>query len=167
MSAGRKGAPMYKTILMPLDGTPTDRAIIEHIKQLAAILHSRVVLFHVADERRRPMARPGGGRRRGRRKPGLSGQGQGRVRSRRHPGRSGTRLRRPGAGNRQMGSGERLRPGGDGHAWAPRGGRPVSGKHGQPGPTQRQRAGAPAQGANETSRRSHRDQSHSEALVER
>ncbi len=39
---------MYKTILMPLDGTPTDRAIIDHIKQLAAILHSRVVLFHVA-----------------------------------------------------------------------------------------------------------------------
>ena len=27
---------MYKTILMPLDGTPTDRAIIEHIKRLAA-----------------------------------------------------------------------------------------------------------------------------------
>jgi len=39
---------MYKTILMPLDGTPTDRAIIEHIKQLAQILHSRVVAFHVA-----------------------------------------------------------------------------------------------------------------------
>ena len=39
---------MYKTILMPLDGTPTDLAIIEHIKQLAKILHSRVVLFHVA-----------------------------------------------------------------------------------------------------------------------
>jgi manganese transport protein len=38
---------MYKTILMPLDGTPTDRAIIEHIKQLAEILHSRVVVFHV------------------------------------------------------------------------------------------------------------------------
>ena len=39
---------MYKTILMPLDGTPTDRAIIEHIKQLAKVLHSRVVVFHVA-----------------------------------------------------------------------------------------------------------------------
>ncbi len=38
---------MYKTILMPLDGTPTDRVIIEHIKQLAKILGSRVVLFHV------------------------------------------------------------------------------------------------------------------------
>jgi nucleotide-binding universal stress UspA family protein len=39
---------MYKMILMPLDGTPTDRAIIDHIKQLAKILQSRVVLFHVA-----------------------------------------------------------------------------------------------------------------------
>jgi nucleotide-binding universal stress UspA family protein len=39
---------MYETILMPLDGTPTDRAIIDHIKQLATILHSRVVVFHVA-----------------------------------------------------------------------------------------------------------------------
>jgi nucleotide-binding universal stress UspA family protein len=40
---------VYKTILVTLDGTPTDRAIIEHIKQLAQILHSRVVLLHVAD----------------------------------------------------------------------------------------------------------------------
>lgn len=39
---------MYKTILMPLDCTPTDRAIIEHIKELAALAKSRVVLFHVA-----------------------------------------------------------------------------------------------------------------------
>jgi nucleotide-binding universal stress UspA family protein len=28
---------MYKTILVTLDGTPTDRAIIEHIKQLAKL----------------------------------------------------------------------------------------------------------------------------------
>ncbi len=40
---------MYKTILLTLDGTPTDRAIIEHVKQLAKIAHSRVVLLHVAD----------------------------------------------------------------------------------------------------------------------
>ena len=39
---------MYKNILMPLDGTPTDRAIIDHIKQLAAVHHSHVVVFHVA-----------------------------------------------------------------------------------------------------------------------
>ena len=40
---------MYKTILVTLDGTPTDRAIIEHIKQLAKQAQSRVVLLHVAD----------------------------------------------------------------------------------------------------------------------
>ena len=40
---------MYETILVTLDGTPTDRAIIEHIKQLAKLAHSRVVLLHVAD----------------------------------------------------------------------------------------------------------------------
>src|SRR5580658_9602456 len=40
---------MYKTILVTLDGTSTDRAIIKHIKQLAKLLQSRVVLLHVAD----------------------------------------------------------------------------------------------------------------------
>src|SRR5580700_9160699 len=40
---------MYKTILITLDGTPTDRAIIEHIKQLAKLAQSRLVLLHVAD----------------------------------------------------------------------------------------------------------------------
>ncbi len=39
---------MYKTILVTLDTTPTDRAIIEHIKQLAKEMHSSVVLLHVA-----------------------------------------------------------------------------------------------------------------------
>jgi universal stress protein A len=40
---------MYKTILVTLDGTPSDRTIIEHIKQLAKLMHSRLVLLHVAD----------------------------------------------------------------------------------------------------------------------
>ena len=40
---------MYKTILVTLDGTPTDRAIIEHVKSLARLAASRVVLLHVAD----------------------------------------------------------------------------------------------------------------------
>ena len=40
---------MYDTILVTLDGTPTDRAIIEHVKQLAKIANSRLVLLHVAD----------------------------------------------------------------------------------------------------------------------
>jgi len=40
---------MYETILVTLDGTPSDRAIIEHIKQLAKLASSRLVLLHVAD----------------------------------------------------------------------------------------------------------------------
>jgi nucleotide-binding universal stress UspA family protein len=40
---------MYKTILVTLDATPTDRAIIEHIKRLAKLAQSRVILLHVAD----------------------------------------------------------------------------------------------------------------------
>jgi universal stress protein A len=40
---------MYKTILLTLDGTPTDRAIIEHVKALAKLGDSRVILLHVAD----------------------------------------------------------------------------------------------------------------------
>ena len=40
---------MYDKILVTLDTTNTDRAIIDHVKALAAITHSRVVLLHVAD----------------------------------------------------------------------------------------------------------------------
>ncbi|HOC55735.1 MAG TPA: universal stress protein [Verrucomicrobiota bacterium] len=39
---------LYKTILVTLEGTPTDRAIIEHVKLLAKAMQSRVVLLHVA-----------------------------------------------------------------------------------------------------------------------
>ncbi len=40
---------MYDTILLTLDGTPSDRAIIEHVKRLAKLANSRLVLLHVAD----------------------------------------------------------------------------------------------------------------------
>lgn len=40
---------MYKTILITLDGTATDRAIIGHVKELAKLARARVVLLHVAD----------------------------------------------------------------------------------------------------------------------
>lgn len=40
---------MYNKILVTLDATPTDRAIIEHVKELATVMHSRVALLHVAD----------------------------------------------------------------------------------------------------------------------
>jgi nucleotide-binding universal stress UspA family protein len=40
---------MYDTILVTLDGTASDRAIIDHVKQLAKLAGSRLVLLHVAD----------------------------------------------------------------------------------------------------------------------
>ena len=40
---------MYQTILITLDTTPTDRAIINHVKALASVMQSSVVLLHVAD----------------------------------------------------------------------------------------------------------------------
>jgi nucleotide-binding universal stress UspA family protein len=39
---------MYDTILLTLDASPTDRAMIDHIKQLAGMMKSKVVLLHVA-----------------------------------------------------------------------------------------------------------------------
>jgi nucleotide-binding universal stress UspA family protein len=40
---------MYRKILITLDATPTDRAILDHIKPMAKLMGSRVVLLHVAD----------------------------------------------------------------------------------------------------------------------
>ncbi|MGC2208895.1 MAG: universal stress protein [Candidatus Korobacteraceae bacterium] len=40
---------MYDKILVTLDGTATDRAILDHIKGLAKLTGSRLVLIHVAD----------------------------------------------------------------------------------------------------------------------
>src|ERR1700751_4065047 len=40
---------MYDTILVPLDGTTSERAIIEHVKQLAKLAHRRLVLLQVVD----------------------------------------------------------------------------------------------------------------------
>ena len=39
---------MYNNILVTLEATPTDRVIIDHVKKLAAEMHSKLVLFHVA-----------------------------------------------------------------------------------------------------------------------
>jgi nucleotide-binding universal stress UspA family protein len=49
MIDGDNAESMYDKILVTLDGTATDRAIIEHVKQLAKLAHSRLVLLHVAD----------------------------------------------------------------------------------------------------------------------
>ena len=41
--------PLYRTILVTLEGSAADRAIIDHVKALARCMHSRVALLHVAD----------------------------------------------------------------------------------------------------------------------
>lgn len=40
---------MYDKILITLDATSTDRVILDHVRPLAKIMNSRIVLLHVAD----------------------------------------------------------------------------------------------------------------------
>ncbi|MGA2581837.1 MAG: universal stress protein [Tepidisphaeraceae bacterium] len=40
---------MYDKILITLDATPTDRVIVDHVRLLARVMKSRLVLLHVAD----------------------------------------------------------------------------------------------------------------------
>jgi len=40
---------MYETILVTLDTTACDRVVIDHVKTLAKLCGSRVILLHVAD----------------------------------------------------------------------------------------------------------------------
>jgi nucleotide-binding universal stress UspA family protein len=40
---------MYKKILIPLDNSPADKAILEHIQPLAKLMKPTLVLIHVAD----------------------------------------------------------------------------------------------------------------------
>lgn len=46
--SGKELHALYKNILVTLDTTPTDRAIIDHVKPLAKLMQSRVILLHVA-----------------------------------------------------------------------------------------------------------------------
>jgi len=40
---------MYKRILVPVENSPYDEAILDHVRALAKLCHSSVVLIHVAD----------------------------------------------------------------------------------------------------------------------
>lgn len=40
---------MYHTILIPIENSPADRTILDHVKLLAHTLKSRIILIHVAD----------------------------------------------------------------------------------------------------------------------
>jgi len=40
---------MYRVILIPLENSPVDTVILQHIRPLAKLMSSRLVLIHVAD----------------------------------------------------------------------------------------------------------------------
>jgi nucleotide-binding universal stress UspA family protein len=40
---------MYKKILMPVENSPYDDAIVDHVRELAKLCNSSIVLIHVAD----------------------------------------------------------------------------------------------------------------------
>lgn len=40
---------MYRTILVPLENSPVDETILAHIRPLARLMNSRLILIHVAD----------------------------------------------------------------------------------------------------------------------
>ena len=40
---------MYKRILVPLENSRYDRVILEHVREIARLCGSRIVLLHVAD----------------------------------------------------------------------------------------------------------------------
>lgn len=40
---------MYKKIFTPLDSTPTDQAILKHIRSLAHLTKAEIILLHIAD----------------------------------------------------------------------------------------------------------------------
>jgi nucleotide-binding universal stress UspA family protein len=40
---------MYSTILVPLDNSPADAAILAHVQELARLMGGRLILLHVAD----------------------------------------------------------------------------------------------------------------------
>ena len=65
---------MYETILVTLDGTPSDRAIIEHMKQLAKLAHSRLFLLHCRGWMGSPDLRPGSSESRNHRGHRVSGK---------------------------------------------------------------------------------------------
>jgi len=40
---------MYRKILIPLENSATDRAILDHLRSLAKLTHAQLLLLHVAD----------------------------------------------------------------------------------------------------------------------
>ena len=116
---------MYNTILVTLDTTPTDRAIIEHVKMLAGLLKSRVVLLHVAAGAAALWRGPDAGGEEVEKAQAYLDRVKAEFDAAGIPARDGTCLRRTGHRDHQVGRCQRLRPGGDEHARPP-----LAGRHG-------------------------------------
>ena len=99
---------MYEKILVTLDGTPSDRAIIEHVKQLAKLAQSRLVLLHVADGWAARTYGPDAVSPEIAEDTGLPGQSAAEFRRGGHSGGGRTGLWRPGQGDHQMDRGRRV-----------------------------------------------------------
>ena len=110
---------MYKTILVTLDGTPTDRAIIEHIKQLAKLTQSRVMLLHVADGWAARTFGPDAISPEITEDTAYLNRVRSEFQSAGIPAEAELAYGEPADGNRQMGRAKGLRPGGDEHARPP------------------------------------------------
>ena len=142
----QNGTTMYDTILVTLDGTPTDRAIIEHIKELAKLAHSRLVLLHVADGWAARTYGPDAV------SPEIAEDTAYLQRVRAEfqaagiPAEAELAYGDPVKRNRQVGAAERLRPGRHEHPRTPLSCRHLSRHHRQLGAAQYQRAGSSAPG---------------------
>ena len=137
---------MYKTILVTLDGTPSDRAIIEHVKQLAKLAQSRVVLLHVADGWAARTYGAGCGEPGDRRRHELSEKVRRNCRRRGIPAESELAYGDPAREIVKLGRTEGLRPGRHEYSRAPISCRHFSGYNRESCATCDQRAGAAAEG---------------------
>ena len=147
LTKSREERAMYKTILVTLDGTPTDRAIIEHVKQLAKLAHSRVVLLHVADGWAARTYGPDAVSPEITRGHRLSGaRSAPNFRPRALPTEAELAYGDPVKEIVKWVKQQGLRPGGHEHPRPPLRGRPFPRHHRQPRPAQRPRAGAAPQG---------------------
>ena len=118
---------MYKTILVTLDATATDRAIIEHVKKLAKFMKSRVVLLHVATSAAAQWHGPNAAGEEVEEGQAYLNKVKAEFEAFGVPADTDTCLRfATGQANRQVGSRKRLRPCGHEHSRTPFAGRPVS-----------------------------------------
>ena len=137
---------MYEKILVTLDATATDRAIIEHVKKLATFMKSRVVLLHVATGAVAQWRGPDAGGEEVEEDQAYLERVRAEFEAAGIPADAELAYGEPAKEIVNWVAGKRLRPGGDEHPRTPLGGRPGSRRHRLRSAAQSQRAGAAAAG---------------------